>query len=89
MGKNSKRMFCKELFWLLLGMCLINPSGINGFLVPFQIDKAYSYMITENRSVFHYLNLKMMPDKSLYLYFLATLGMLICGFVFFDSTGGV
>ena len=88
-GQSQQADVLQRIFWLLLGMCLINPSGINGFLVPFGIDKAYSYMITENRSVFHYLNLKMMPDKSRYLYFLTTLGMLMVPLFFLIQREGL
>ena len=88
-GEKEQADVLRKLFYLLLGMCLINPSGINGFLAPFQINKAYSYMITENRSVFYYLNLKIMPDKSLYLYFLATSGMLIAALIFLIGREGL
>jgi hypothetical protein len=65
-----------KLFFLLLGMCLINPSGINGFLVPFHIDKAYLFPISENRSLFDSLKVKSSPFRPVLLYFLALLGML-------------
>src|SRR5208283_4571776 len=70
-------------------MCLINPSGINGFLVPFHIDKAYLYEISENRPMFYYLNLKVMPDKSSFLYFLATSGMLMAALFFLIQREGL
>ncbi len=88
-GQSQQADVLRRIFWLLLGMGLINPSGINGFLMPFQIDKAYAYMITENRPVFYYLNLKTMPDKSLYLYFLTTSGMLITALFFLIQREGL
>ena len=54
-GEKQQADVLQKLFCFLVGMCLINPSGINRFLVPFRIDKAYSFMITENRPVFYYL----------------------------------
>jgi hypothetical protein len=81
-GQSQQADVLYKIFWLLLGMCFINPSGINGFLAPFHIDRAYSYNITENQSVFHYLQLKIMTDKSLYFYFLANFGMLMTALIF-------
>jgi hypothetical protein len=66
----------QKLFFLLLGMCLINPSGINGLLAPFHIDKAYTYPVQEISSVFNLLNDKISPFRIFLLYFLAAIGML-------------
>jgi hypothetical protein len=88
-GEKEQANVLQKLFWLLLGMCLINPSGINGFLVPFHIDKAYLYEISENRPMFYYLNLKVMPDKSSFLYFLATSGMLMAALFFLIQREGL
>jgi hypothetical protein len=87
-GQAEQAGVLQKIFWLLLGMCLINPSGINGFLAPFHMDKAYSYFITENQSVFYYLKLKIMPDKSFYLYFLTTSVMLFVPLIFLIQREG-
>jgi hypothetical protein len=64
-----------KLFCLLCGMCLINPSGINGALEPFNIDRSFfNYPIVENYSVFYLLEAGV--DRTLFLYFLATVSML-------------
>ena len=64
-----------KLFFLLLGMCLINPSGIAGALAPFTIDRSYfEYPIVEQLSVFSLLKAGIF--KTLLLYFLFTVAML-------------
>ena len=88
-GQRQHADIFQRIFFFLLGMCLINPSGIYGVLTPFHIDKAYSYLISENKSVFHYLNSKILLDKSLYLYFLASLGMIIAPLVFVFQREGL
>ncbi len=88
-GRSPQADVLQKIFWLLLGMCLINPSGINGFLTPFHADKAYLYPILDNLSVFRYLNSKWVPDKSFYFYFLATSGMLITALFFLIQREGL
>jgi len=79
----------KKLFWLLLGMCLINPSGIYGFLTPFHIDKAYSIPIIENGSILYFLQQKTFIYTSFFIYFLITLSMLIVPLFFLIKREGL
>jgi len=68
----------QKLFCLLCGMCLINPFGINLFGLVLDTWKASSVApVIESQSMFYFLSLKTMPDKSICFYFLAILGMLI------------
>ena len=88
-GEKQGACILQKLFFLLLGVCLVNPSGIAGALVPLQFNKAYSYPLTENQPVFYYLNLKMMLDKSFYLYFLTAVGMLAAPLFFVVQREGI
>jgi hypothetical protein len=74
--KQQANVLLKLLF-LLLGMCLINPSGINGFLAVFHIHKAYSFPIIENCSIFYLLKLHILPLRPILLYCLASIVMLV------------
>ena len=78
-----------KLFFLLLGMCLINPSGINGFLMPFHIDKAYTYPVIDEYSVLDLLKLKILRFRSVLLYFLTASGMLMAGLFFLLRREGI
>jgi hypothetical protein len=88
-GQTQQADLMQKVFWLLLAACLVNPSGIHGLLAPFHTDKAYSIMITENMPVFYYLKLRMMHDKSFYLYFLVSIGMLIAPLFFLIQREGL
>ncbi|MDE2232177.1 MAG: hypothetical protein KGJ95_08995, partial [Candidatus Omnitrophica bacterium] len=78
-GQGSQARSLRRLFFLQLAMCLINPSGIKGFLAPFHINEAYAYWILENQPVSYFLKAGFMPWKSFALYFVFTLGLLVAG----------
>jgi hypothetical protein len=74
-GEEGQADVLLKLFCFLCGMCLINPSGINGALEPFKIDNSYFFYPTiENHSA-PYL-LKAGIFKTLILYLLGTVSML-------------
>jgi hypothetical protein len=51
--------------------CLLNPSGIRGFIEPFLIFREYGYRIVENQSVFFII--ERFQSNSLYYHFLLTI----------------
>jgi hypothetical protein len=74
-GKEGQANVLLKLFCLLCGMCLINPSGINGTLEPFRIDHSYFFYPTiENHSALYLL--KAGTFKTLIFYLLGTVSML-------------
>ena len=87
-GRKEEAAVLQKIFFCLLAACLINPSGINGALVPFQLGKAYSYLIMENASVFYLLSTKMFFLRPLLLYFLVALGILVLGLLFLVQKEG-
>ena len=52
----------RNIFLLLLGACLVNPSGLYGALLPFHIGIGYKFPVTELKSVFYYFNLIRVPS---------------------------
>ena len=77
----------QKLFFLLLVMCLVNPSGINGFLAPFRLDRSYfDFPTSENYSVFYLIKGNIF--KPLMLYFCVTLGMLWTALLFLIKREG-
>ncbi len=67
----------QTLIFFLIGMCLVNPSGINGLLVPFTIDRAYFLFPTsENQSILSFFKFKSPIYDSAYEYFLVSFLML-------------
>jgi len=80
-GEKEQSDYLLKLFFTLLGMCLINPSGINGFMEPFHVNTAYAYPVIEDQSVFHLLNVRPMQGRSLLLYFLAAVSVLNVGVI--------
>ena len=87
-GRRAGRCFAKAILFFYWAMCLINPSGINGFLAPFNIDKSYfTYPTIENYSVFIF-KLKANIFRSFLLYFFATLGMLSAALFFLVQREG-
>ena len=73
----------QKLFFLLLGMCFINPFGVSIFGVLFDTwDKASSFPIIESLSVLHVLKEKIMPFRNVLVYFLVTWVMLGSALIF-------
>lgn len=88
-GEEGQTGVLQKLFFLLVGMCLINPSGVNGLLAPFNIDKSYFlYPTIENLSVFFLLKIKTMPFRPVLLYFLASFAMLSAALFFMLKRDG-
>jgi len=74
-GEKEQAKVLQNLFFLLWGMCLINPSGIKGILAPFTVDKSfYLFPTEESLSIFHFFNDAYL--RPFVLYFLATLCIL-------------
>ncbi len=71
----------RQLFILGLiavGVSLINPAGLKGALVPFNILKEYGYRLAENQSVFFMQ--KRFPQEGKYLYFQMLTVLTLIGF---------
>ncbi len=65
----------KKTLWLVLGMCLLNPSGLAGALVPLNIFKGFGYRIVENQTVFFMC--RRFPQDPIFLYFLMAVAVLM------------
>ena len=79
----------QKLFCLLLAMCLINPFGVNVFSVIFDTwHKTSLFSVLETQSVFYFLGLRTLSDKSFCFYFLASVGMLITPMIFLIQKEG-
>ncbi|MBF0571810.1 MAG: hypothetical protein HQL12_08030 [Candidatus Omnitrophica bacterium] len=74
-GNKDHANALKASFWLSLGMCLANPSGIAGALLPLEAFKHFGVNVNEEQSVF--FALKNAPHDKLIYYFLATIPLLI------------
>lgn len=67
----------QKVFFFVLGMCLINPFGINIFRALFDTyTKAVSFPIIESLSVFDVLKDKIIPFRNVLIYFLFTVALL-------------
>ena len=42
----------RSLFWLVLGACLVNPSGLNGALLPLSLFQGFHTTLSENLPMF-------------------------------------
>jgi len=79
----------QKLFFLLTGMCLINPFGINVFWLPFDAwGKASAFPIIESLSVWCVLNEKILAFTPVLLYFLAASVMLNAALFFLIKREG-
>ncbi len=65
----------REVFFIIIGMCLLNPSFFLGALTPFNILKGFSCSLIENQSVF-FLS-KIAIGKIYFYYFFAVLGLML------------
>ncbi|MEI7998705.1 MAG: hypothetical protein WCH62_04285, partial [Candidatus Omnitrophota bacterium] len=76
----------KGTIGLLLGACLINPSGVSGALAPFNALKGLGVSISEDQNVFFMLQ---RFHDLLYPYFLITLPILIFPWVVLVKKDGI
>ena len=89
-GENQQADVLQKLFLILLGMCLINPSGINGLLPPFRPDRSFfEYPNLENYPVLDLLKDKTLAWRSVLVYFLASFSMLIVPLFFLIRREGL
>ncbi|MCA9405331.1 MAG: hypothetical protein KC684_02250 [Candidatus Omnitrophica bacterium] len=76
---TDKRNELLFVFLLSCVVCVLNPQGLKGALVPLTIFKEYGYMLVENQSV--WFMQKRFPGNMIYTHFWICLGVLILGIV--------
>jgi len=69
----------KQLFWLMLGACLLNPSGLNGALLPLGLFQGFHFSLVENLPVFASINV---ISQSLWRSYIISLELLLVSWVF-------
>ncbi|MEI7998350.1 MAG: hypothetical protein WCH62_02445 [Candidatus Omnitrophota bacterium] len=70
-NKKDQASTFKKVFLLVSMACLINPSGLAGVLLPFNILNGLGYRVVEDQSLFFIL--RNYSDNSIQIYFLGTL----------------
>ena len=86
-GRKNHAQALTLSFWLTLGMCLINPSGLAGALLPLEAFKRFGVDLLEEQSVF--FTLQHYPNEKLIPYFLATIPLLVMPWILVIKRQGI
>ena len=85
-GRQDQIRILKQTLGLVLGMCLVNPSGLWGALAPLNIFKGFGYALAENQSV--YFMYRRFPQDPAYLYLLIAFVAVIVPWVLLAKRDG-
>jgi len=89
-SEKEQAQYFKKLCFLLLGMCLINPFGLQILSVMFSTwSKATLFPIIESQSVFYVLKTTIIAWKPVLLYFLGMLSILSLSLFFLIRREGL
>lgn len=67
------------LFFMLLVLNILNPSGFAGALTPLNIFKEFGYRLAENQNIFFMM--KRFPNLHIYSYYMVMAGIALIGIV--------
>ena len=89
-GEKEQVKVLQKLFFFLLGMCLINPFGVNIFAVIFDTwNKASLFSVFETRPIFYFLDFKDIFANPICLYFVIAPVLLITPLLFLIQREGI
>lgn len=85
-GQSQQAKALKETLWVVIGTCLINPSGFWGALTPLNIFKGLNGSLIENQSIFILPHIAI--GKVYFYYLFVLLGIMILPWIFLVKREG-